>query len=301
MTVDTPLMGNSKQELRSSGRFSRRRFLTGSALAVAAAGLYPTEIERHFIEVVDQTFHIRRLPDEFRGFRIAQLSDIHLEWYTEDYFLRWAVNRINALKPDMVLLTGDFISNNQHGPDTRAYAALPHCAEILSKLQCPLRYAIMGNHDVAVDSPAVQAALTGRGITPLVNRTVPVERGGRRFWLSGLDDAMFGTPDIAAAVPANPDGPVILMAHEPDFIDDIVQHPRGQFVDLVLSGHTHGGQIRVPFGGPLALPTLGHKYVEGRFLRNQTQLYVNRGLGTVGYPVRFNCPPEITHITLQPA
>ena len=302
MSVDTTIETepNTKQS-KAAGKFSRRKFFAGSALSVAALGLYSTEVERHFIEIVPQTFHIPNLPEAFHGFRIAQLSDIHLEWFTEDYFLRRSVEHINKLKPDMVLLTGDFITNNQHGPDDRAYAALPHCAEILSKLESPLRYACMGNHDTAVDSPAVQAALTAKGITPLVNRFVPIERNGQRIWLSGLDDIAFGDPNMYLAVPEKPEAPVIMMCHEPDFIDTIVKHPRGGFVDLVLSGHSHGGQIQMPFLGPLALPPLGKKYSEGHYRVDQTQLYVNRGIGTVGYPVRFNCPPEITHITLQQA
>jgi predicted MPP superfamily phosphohydrolase len=273
----------------------------GTALSVGAVGLYSTEIERHYIEIVRKTLHIPGLPAPFAGFRIAQLSDIHLEWFTEDFFLRRAVEHINKLKPDMVLLTGDFITNNPTGPDTRAYAALPHCAEILGQLTAPLRYASMGNHDTLVDSPAVQAALTARGITPLVNRFVPVERGGEKLWVSGLDDIAFGDPNMYLALPEKHDAPVIMMCHEPDFIDTIVKHPRGKLVELVLSGHSHGGQVQLPFYGPLTLPPLGNKYYEGLYRVNQTQLYVNRGIGTVGYPVRFDCPPEITDITLQPA
>jgi uncharacterized protein len=285
----------------SSHRFSRRTFFTGSALAVAALGLYSTEIERHFIEVVPQTFHIPKLPEAFHGFRIAQLSDIHLEWFTEDFFLREAVRRINALKPDMVLITGDYISNNSTGPDNRGYGAMPHCGEILHGIECPIRYSILGNHDVEVDGPAVTQMLTTYELNPLVNRYVPIERNGQRIWLAGLDDAEAGNPDLSRAIPEKPDGPVILMCHEPDFMDSIVRHQRSPLIDLVLSGHSHGGQIRIPFGGAIQLPPMGKKYSMGRYRFNNTQLYVNRGIGTVGLPIRFNCPPEITHITLQPA
>jgi predicted MPP superfamily phosphohydrolase len=301
MTVDSLSMDNSTQPSKSSTRFTRRRFLTGTALAVAAAGLYPTELERHFIDVVHQTFAIRGLPEAFRGFRVVQLSDIHLEWFTEDVFLRLAVARINALKPDMVLLTGDFITNNEHGPDTRAYAALPHCGEILSRLHCPLIYSVLGNHDVEVDAPAVTAMLSSHGLNPLVNRFVAIERAGQQIWLAGLDNASYGNPDLNLAVPEKPERPVLLMCHEPDYADTVVAHPRGQFVDVMLSGHSHGGQVQIPFVGPLELPPLGKKYYEGRYQFDRTLLYVNRGLGTVGLPVRFNCPPEITRITLEPA
>jgi predicted MPP superfamily phosphohydrolase len=284
-------------------RFSRRNLLAGTALAAVAAGLYPTEIERHFIEIVPRTFRIANLPAAFRGFRIAQLSDIHLEWFTEDYFLRHAVHKINALKPDMVLLTGDYITNNLHGPDDRAYAAMPHCGKILSGLESPLRFGSLGNHDAAVDPVGIAAMLARNGITPLVNRHVPIDRNGQRLWVAALDDCYFGAPDLDLAVPGSPGAPLILMCHEPDYIDTINLHPKGRFVDLVLSGHTHGGQVRLPFHGPLILPPMGQKYPAGhyRFQNVATQLYVNRGLGTVGYPIRFDCPPEITHITLETA
>ena len=299
MTTDV----SDRQRPTASTSFSRRTFLRGAALAAGTAGLalYSTEIERHFIDVVPQTFLISRLPEAFHGFRIAQMSDIHLEHFTEDYFLRHAVAKINALKPDLVLITGDFISNNSHGPDNWAYAAMPHCGEILHGLDCPLRFGSLGNHDVDVDAAAVVNMLSTHGITPMVNRYVPIERGGQRIWLGGLDDAFAGNPDLTLAVPDKPDGPVILMCHEPDYMDSILRHERSQHIDLVFSGHSHGGQVRIPFVGAIQLPPMGRKYSMGHYQFGKTQLYVNRGLGTVGLPVRFDCPPEITHITLQPA
>jgi len=291
-----------QQRPSTVARFSRRALLGGGAVAAAATGLglYSTEIERHFIEIVPQTFLIPGLPEAFHGYRIAQLSDIHLEHFTEDFFLRHAVAKINELKPDMVLITGDYISNNTSGPDDRAYAAMPHCGEILSHLECPLRYGILGNHDVAVDSAAVVDMLRTHGITPLVNAHAPIERAGQRLWVAGVDDCYFGAPDLSLAIPDAPTAPVLLMCHEPDYMDSILRHPRSPSIDLVLSGHSHGGQVRMPFVGALQLPPLGTKYSMGRYQFGKTHLYVNRGLGTVGLPVRFNCPPEITHITLQP-
>jgi hypothetical protein len=132
---------------------------------------------------------------------------------------------------------------------------------------------------------------------------VPIERGGSRIWLAGVDDPGAGKPDPELAIPAAirnvPNAPVMLMSHAPDYVDDLLTHPGGQAVDLVLSGHTHGGQIRLPFLGPMVLPLMGRKYVDGLFRFGRTQLYVNRGLGTVGVPFRFACPPEITLITLR--
>ena len=159
----------------------------------------------------------------------------------------------------------------------------------------------MGNHDALVSARAVTDALVVHGIPVLSNRSVAIEREGQRFWLAGAADALEQKPDLSSAFPsrANLDRePVILLLHEPDFADVLVN--RG--VSLVLSGHTHGGQIRIPFMKPFDLPALGRRYLEGHFLLGGgMQLYVNRGIGTVGVPFRFRCPPEITVITLAQA
>jgi uncharacterized protein len=147
----------------------------------------------------------------------------------------------------------------------------------------------------------VTQTLTAKGTPVLVNQYLPVERNGDRLWLCGVDDPGNSHPNLDLAIPAKPDGPVILMAHEPDFADDVLAHPRGPLVDFMLAGHSHGGQIRLPFLGPLILPPMGEKYPEGLYRFKQMQLYVNRGIGTVGLPFRLNCPPEITVITLNPA
>jgi uncharacterized protein len=281
-------------------RFTRRSFLIGSGTAAAALALYAGEIARHELDIVQRPIVVNNLPPPFHGYRIVQLSDIHLDEYTEPFFLEHVVNKVNSLAPDLVLLTGDFIT---HGSITflAGKHAAHRCAEILTTLTAPLRYAILGNHDVAVNAPLVVQALTTRGTPVLLNRHLAIERNGARLWLCGVDDPATSNPNLDLALPTNPDGPVILMAHEPDFADTVVAHPRGHLVDLMLSGHSHGGQVRLPFLGPLILPPLGEKYPEGHYRFNKMQLYVNRGLGTVGLPFRLNCPPEITVITLQPA
>jgi predicted MPP superfamily phosphohydrolase len=134
---------------------------------------------------------------------------------------------------------------------------------------------------------------------------MPIERAGSRFWLAGLDDPFVGMPDPELAIPADirnvPHEPIVLLCHAPDYVDDLLTSAAGRAVSLVLAGHTHGGQIRAPLIGPLILPPLGRKYVEGWFRFGSLQLYVNRGLGTVGVPIRFNCPPEIALLTLRAA
>ena len=195
-------------------------------------------------------------------------------------------------------LTGDFIT---HGSLTFIAGghAIRRCAEILTTLTAPLRYAVLGNHDVSFSAATVIKTLGAHGTPVLVNQYLPIERNGARLWLCGVDDPGTSYPDLDLALPAKPDGPVLLMAHEPDYADDVLTHPRGSLVDLMLAGHSHGGQIRLPFFGPLILPPMAEKYPEGHYRFNQMQLYVNRGIGIVGLPFRLNCPPEITVITLQ--
>jgi predicted MPP superfamily phosphohydrolase len=141
--------------------------------------------------------------------------------------------------------------------------------------------------------------MENNGLPLLVNESVRIERGGAYIVLAGLDDVSEGRPDLTRAVPENPDAPVILMVHEPDYANNIVTHERGPLVDFIVCGHTHGGQVRVPGLRPLALPPLGRLYPEGHYFLGGTQLYVNRGIGTVGVPFRWNCPPEITVATLR--
>lgn len=283
---------------------SRRRFLTAGFASAAALALYAGEIERHWIEVTEPEIHLSNLPAAFDGFRIAQLSDIHLDEFTEPFFLRRAVEKINSLQSDAVFITGDFVTAGIRGRKA-ALRSAGQCAEILQELACSQRYAVVGNHDVMVGAPSVIAALTASGISVLRNAYLPIERSGARFWLAGLDDPLEGHPNPDLAIPVAirnlPEEPVILMCHAPDYVRRLQAHPAGAAVDFMLSGHTHGGQVRIPFLGGFFLPYLGKRYVEGHFRLGNLQLYVNRGLGTVQLPFRFNCPPEITHFTLRRA
>ncbi|MCA1596844.1 MAG: metallophosphoesterase, partial [Chloroflexi bacterium] len=218
------------------------------------------------------------------------------EEYTETWFLQQVVHQINALNPEMVLLTGDFVSRGP-APKRVALRAAGTAAEILSEIKAR-RVAILGNHDVGVNADWVVQELESHGTPVLVDSYLPLERKMDRLYISGSDDAGTRTPDPFLAIPAEPRAPVIFCAHEPDYIDIFRHHPRFPLVDLMLSGHSHGGQIRLPLVGPLVLPPMGKRYVEGLFQIGHMQLYVNRGIGTVGLPFRLNCPAEITHMTL---
>jgi predicted MPP superfamily phosphohydrolase len=283
---------------------TRRCFLTASACAAAGLALYAGEFERHRIEISRCDIFLPGLPAAFDGFRVAQLSDIHLDQYTEPFLLRDAVTFINRLNPDAVFLTGDYVTFGLL-PSRFSIGPAWQCARLLNNLQCPNRYAVLGNHDVIISRKEVIAALSANGITVLDNAYLPIERAGGRFWLAGLDDPVVGNPDPNAAIPASirnvPHEPIVLLCHAPDYADHLVTLAAGQAVALMVSGHTHGGQVRLPFVGAIALPVMGKKYVQGWFRFGDLQLYVNRGLGTVGVPFRFDCPPEITLLTLRSA
>lgn len=277
-------------------RLTRRRFFQLSGAAAAGLALYAGEISRHELSLTQYNVQLPRLPDAFRGMRIVQVSDFHYAEYTESFFLRDVVRRVNQLKPDMVLMTGDFIS---YGPLPYSFARrrMVECAAIVSGIQCPLRYASLGNHDCMVGAQYVIGPLADHNIPVLDNRAIALERDGQRLWLAGLGSACCNDADPAAAIPkavASGGEAAIVMAHEPDILPEVARYNP----DLMLSGHTHGGQVRLPFLPPFQLPDYGKHYVEGWFRQGPTQLYVNRGIGAVGVPFRLNCPPEITEYTL---
>jgi uncharacterized protein len=285
-------------EAKKERVLTRRQFVGLAGLSALGFGLYGSEIARHEIDIVQRTIVIPGLPDSFKGFRIVQISDIHYKEFTEASFVKLVLHEVNGLKADLVALTGDYVS---YGPMAkhRSIGWAYECGELLTRIECPQRYAILGNHDCIVNQAAAADALTTHGIPLLSNEAVPLERGGKRIWLAGITDALEGNPkpDFEKAIPktARGDGErVILLAHEPDILPTAAKYG----VDLMLSGHTHGGQIRFPFVPPMYLPPMGLKYVEGHFQVGTTQLYVNRGIGTVGMPFRLNCPPEITVLTL---
>lgn len=291
-------------------RISRRRFLVGGLCGAAGLAIYSGEVERHWLEVTERDFFLSGLPSAFNGLKIVQLSDIHLDHFTEPSFLRRVIERVNGIKPDLVLITGDFVTASVHSgrvrrliPTKSSRVAAWQCGGILSGLDCKERYAVLGNHDFGVGPHEVVAALETNGISVLRNTCTPIERSGARFWLAGLDDPLEGQPDPGAAIPAPirnvPNEPIILMCHGPDYADYLLDHPAGQAVDMMLSGHSHGGQVRLPLVGALVLPPYGRKYVEGWFRLGRLQLYVNRGIGTVGLPIRFDCPPELAVFTLR--
>ena len=243
------------------------------------------------------SIRLARLPQEFDGFRIAQISDIHFGPFMGKDGVQRALDLVRPFKPDFVALTGDFVSHSlghRHGP-AGAHHAEP-CADALVNYQEAPLIAILGNHDHWNNAEIVASALQERGIRLLRNSAFPLERGGRRLWIAGVDDPLSSVANMDLTLRKVPaEEATILLAHEPDFVDYAARFP----IDLQMSGHSHGGQVRVPGIGPLILPQMGRKYPQGLYQVGNLQLYTNIGLGVVEPPVRLNCPPEVTLITLQ--
>lgn len=234
------------------------------------------------------TIPLPQLDPALDGYRIVQLSDLHLYPFTQLEFIRQAAEVANALKPDLLVLTGDFVSHEA--------GAIYDLEPVLARLNARDGvYATLGNHDHWSNANIVRAGLRKAGLSVLHNQSVPL--GGGKAWLTGLDDGWVGRADLAAALDSAPGGaPVILLQHEPDLIDTYIDNPR---IVFQMSGHTHGGQIRLHQPRrAYTLPFLGRKYDQGLFRAGEAWLYTNRGIGTTIVPIRVNCPAEVTEFTL---
>lgn len=281
---------------------SRRTFLKTSARILGTAAVAPFGLalyQPHQIELSEVEIHLPRLPRALDGFRLAQLSDIHFGQFTGEGPLRKAVEMINSIRPDLMVATGDFATVPETGSRPQAAERAWPCAGILAGIQASHgRFAILGNHDHQTNAHTVAEALQTSGISVLRNRALPIERDGARLWLAGLDDVLAGRPDMPGTLRRIPKNECIILAvHEPDYADVASK----QAIDMQISGHSHGGQIRFPVAGATYLPRLGRKYVMGRYRVGNLQLYTNRGLGVTLLPVRFLCPPEVAVFTLRAA
>ena len=276
----------------------KRATLGAGVLAIGLAG-YSGLIEPNIIDVTRLDLKVNRLSEAFDGFKIALISDLHYGPYTGDHEISAAVHDANQLKPDIVFLLGDFVTESLMGRSNDGARKAEPCAKLLARLGAPYGvFAVLGNHDYATNPEFVAEALTSHGITLLRNANEVVERDGARFWLVGLNDAMFGYAALEEALRGAPaDEPKVLLVHEPDFADESSRYG----IDVQFSGHSHGGQIRLPGIHPLWLPALANKYYRGYYRVRDLQLYTNRGIGTVALPFRFCAPPEVTLVTLRSA
>ncbi|MCB0167881.1 MAG: metallophosphoesterase [Anaerolineae bacterium] len=280
-------------------KFNRRTFLKGAAGLTATACLtgtagvagfqYATQIETTWLSIEQLQVPLKNLPASLEGFKIVQLSDIHLHPFTQIDFVNEVVAATNRLQPDLVALTGDFV--------LKTAGSIFELAPVLATLNPTYGiFAVLGNHDIWTDDRTVRAGLEESGLTVLRNEGLALGVGKGQLYVAGVDDGWSGRPDLALALDRHRgDIPTLLLAHEPDLADRFAADRR---VSLQLSGHTHGGQVRLPGKGALVLPRLGHKYEMGLYRVADMWVYTNRGVGVIGPPIRFNCRPEVTEITL---
>ena len=261
---------------------------TAMILAVLAAALALRQRPRvRAREVV-----IAGLPQAFDGFRVAQISDLHCGPFASGARVDGWVAAVNRLEPDLIAVTGDLIASGA--------AYVPVVAASLGKLRAPDGvFACMGNHDYFTDGDVLAPALERAGLTLLRNRGLEVRRRGAAIWVAGVDDTWTRRNDLdRALVGRPPEAPVVLLAHDPELFPEAA----GRGVDLTLSGHTHGGQVGVPFlARKLNMARLMTRFTTGFYRIGEATLYVNRGLGTTGPPVRLAVAPEIALLTLRRA
>lgn len=281
---------------------TRRQFVRRSVMgltALAGTGLAFEGFFREPSHPVAEHIEVRlaRLPEIFEGFRIAQITDIHFGPYMDQPELEKSVRLAQEFQPDLVALTGDFVSHPlfQHNGLVGARNAEP-CADVFARWKGVPQVAVLGNHDHWNGADVVAAALAEREIQVLRNGALPIERANQRLWVAGIDDALEGHADLSRALAKIPrTDATVLMAHEPDFADHAARFP----VDLQLSGHSHGGQVRIPGVGPIILPAMAHKYHTGLNRVGPLQVFTSHGIGVIDPPVRLFCPPKVSLVTLK--
>lgn len=286
---------------------ARRKFLSNTAIAAGALPLAGAgygflfgriEFEHSIVPV-----KLSRLPREFHGFRIAQLSDIHIGPFMPSSDIRRVVDMTNALKPDLIALTGDYVTWD---PDTQGAAV-----DSLTGLKAPLGiYGCLGNHEIMTHTEAsITRLFAERHVRILRYERAPIQVGKESLNLIGVDyenrrrRGYLGEHHVRQYLEGvdqlmQPGQVNILLSHNPNTFDRAAELG----IDLSLSGHTHGGQISLDFISPdLSIARLMTPYVKGHFQKPGGQLYVNRGIGTIAVPIRFDAPPEITLFELERA
>lgn len=285
-------------EVAGNLSLTRREFLkwAGAAAAVGVGGTaaYGGLVEAWDYELTETVVPVRELPERFEGFRIAQVSDVHHGRLVPIEEVRRVVELANSARADMVALTGDYTTQ------LRRY--VEPCAEALAGLKASEGvWAVLGNHDHNTDGALTRQALARRGISVLTNENTVLRRGADALQLAGTDDWGWGYADFQRALKGvDLARPAVLLSHEPISFD--MEETRG--VSLILSGHTHGGQVNLPVvGSPV-------KYVWGKYLRylrglherdDGARLYVSRGTGMIGVPLRVGARPEVAVLRLQRA
>ena len=250
---------------------------------------YPVLIERYRFQINRYEIPIAGLPPEFEGFSIVHLTDLHYGFLMPLAVVRRLIRQANMLEKDAIACTGDYV--HQHNRTEQIDKVWP---ELIKLRAAEGVYSVLGNHDHWADSRKSLDWLRRSG-QDVRHRAVSVTRDSARIWIGGAGDRWEDVSGVDEAFRFVPDGETkILLAHNPDTVDTAF-HVR---IDLVISGHTHGGQVVVPFWGPPILPVLNKRYSSGLIQTKKTTLFISRGLGWAILPLRFNCLPEIAVLRL---
>ena len=299
---------------------SRREFLAGALLSGSA--LYSSgcsaESLAGTVQISAVNLPIPELPPPFEGYRIGFLSDIHLGVTMPNETVERAVTLLNDAKIDMAVLGGDYIwiprsylscsvaallQCNFEG--VSAADMVPSIFERVADLLSTIRaadgiFAVYGNHDRWEDPQRCRAEFVSRGATLLLNESRTVSRGAAQLTVVGCDDYWTGSPTLAQVPPRAKNEIRILVSHNPDYVSNLFSARRADF-DVALCGHTHGGQVKLPLLGPIFCNILDRRLEEGLFEHSGRFVFTSRGIGTVELPLRVNCAPEVTVLTLRKA
>lgn len=262
--------------------------------ATSGGYLYANQIEPALLDIKTIPIHHPLIPKGFDGLKILQFSDTHLGFQYTLKQLQVLVNKINSLSPDIVLFTGDLMDN------PNKYKEMDKISPILKRIKAPRgKFCIYGNHDHGgYGTLLYKKIMEASGFMLLVNEKISIRNNdGSHFYIIGIDDCMLGMPDIVTSLENTRNNVFkLLLSHEPDLADTVSQF----HIHWQLSGHSHGGQVKIPLIGPLIIPPFARKYPEGQYTIGQTlTLYVNKGIGTTRLPFRFMAKPELSIFTLK--
>lgn len=272
-----------------------RVVLAALPLVIALFVFYGTFIEPGRLVIQQQRIQINNWPTKLNGLKIAVLSDIHVGgWFVDDRKLRSIVEQTNALQPDIILIAGDYMS----GEGWKSHRILPEeFAPKLKEFRAPLGvYSVLGNHDWWWNGNRVRKGLEANGIKVLEDEVFKIDGRGAPLWIVGLADLWTRPQHVSETLSKVPQGETIIaLTHNPDLFPNLPAT-----VQLLVAGHTHGGQVRFPIIGTLIQPSnFGQRYVRGHVVENDHHLFVTSGIGTSILPVRFNVPPEIVLLTIN--
>jgi predicted MPP superfamily phosphohydrolase len=272
-----------------------RLFLTIILLLVCGIVAWAFFIEPNRLVVRHETLELPRWPSGLSGVKIAVLSDIHAgSAFIDERNLRLIVDRTNQLQPDLIVILGDYIAGNGRGSRRMEPEVF---APILKNLHAPFGvYSVLGNHDWWYNGTKVRTVLEANGIKVLDNEVLKITVRDNSVWLVGLADLWTRPQHIDEVIAQVPEGePIIALTHNPDIFPQVPSR-----VNLVLAGHTHGGQVRFPLiGSVVESSRYGERFEKGHVVENGHDLYVTSGIGTSIVPVRFGVPPEIVLLELK--